>query len=204
MNSRKLANLAIRRGAVQKSSEFSTLISFLKKRKLSIVVEIGTGKGGTLFAWCRIAQPTATIISIDLPGGPFGGGYSRKEEKVFKENKKKKQRLFLLRKDSRKVETRNRVLKILKGKKIDLLMIDGDHRYLGVKRDFQLFSPIVKKKGLIVFHDIVFHPRVPQCKVHRFWREIKNDFRHVEIIKRGEERGWGEWGGLGVIFFDNP
>jgi len=74
MNSRKLAEIAISKGATQKITELSPLISPLKKRKLRTVVEIGTEKAGTLYVWCRIAQPDAVIISIDLPGGPFGGG----------------------------------------------------------------------------------------------------------------------------------
>ena len=36
---------------------------------------------------------------------------------------------------------------------IDLLHIDGDHSYEGVKKDFQLWSPFLKKGGTIVFHD---------------------------------------------------
>jgi predicted O-methyltransferase YrrM len=36
---------------------------------------------------------------------------------------------------------------------IDLLFIDGDHSYDGVRRDWELFSPHVKECGLVVFHD---------------------------------------------------
>jgi predicted O-methyltransferase YrrM len=36
---------------------------------------------------------------------------------------------------------------------IDLLFIDGDHSYEGVKRDWELFAPRVREFGLVVFHD---------------------------------------------------
>lgn len=36
---------------------------------------------------------------------------------------------------------------------IDILFIDGDHRYEAVKQDYALFSPFVRKGGLIIFHD---------------------------------------------------
>jgi len=39
MNSRKLAKIAIKKGATQKITELSPLISLLKKRKLSTIVE---------------------------------------------------------------------------------------------------------------------------------------------------------------------
>jgi len=37
---------------------------------------------------------------------------------------------------------------------IDLLFIDGDHQYASVLTDWLLYSPLVKKGGLIAFHDI--------------------------------------------------
>lgn len=36
---------------------------------------------------------------------------------------------------------------------IDVLFIDGDHSYEGVKDDWQNFEPFVKKGGKIFFHD---------------------------------------------------
>jgi predicted O-methyltransferase YrrM len=39
---------------------------------------------------------------------------------------------------------------------IDLLFIDGDHSYEGVKRDWELFSPFVQPFGLTIFHDTLW------------------------------------------------
>jgi predicted O-methyltransferase YrrM len=36
---------------------------------------------------------------------------------------------------------------------IDLLFIDGDHSFESCKRDWDLYSPMVRKSGYIVFHD---------------------------------------------------
>ena len=36
---------------------------------------------------------------------------------------------------------------------IDLIFIDGDHSYEGVKRDWDLFSPHLAPFGVVVFHD---------------------------------------------------
>lgn len=38
-------------------------------------------------------------------------------------------------------------------KPISLLWIDGDHRYEGVKRDFESWEPFIMKNSLIAFHD---------------------------------------------------
>ena len=37
--------------------------------------------------------------------------------------------------------------------KIDVLFIDGDHSYEGVKTDFELYSNILSDKGIIIIHD---------------------------------------------------
>jgi hypothetical protein len=37
--------------------------------------------------------------------------------------------------------------------KIDLLWIDGDHSYEGVKSDFELYSKILSDNGVIIIHD---------------------------------------------------
>ena len=36
---------------------------------------------------------------------------------------------------------------------IDLLFIDGDHSYEGVKRDWELFTPHLSQFGVVIFHD---------------------------------------------------
>ncbi len=200
MTPKKLASIAIKKGATQKITELSPLISLLKKRKLRTVVEIGTEKGGTLYTWCRIARPDAVIVSIDLPGGLFGGGYSLKDVKKFRRYKKKKQKIYFMRKDSHKQDTKKELMKKLNGGKIDFLLIDGDHRYAGVRKDWRMYSPLVKQNGLIVFHDILFHPKIRECKVDRLWNEIKDNYRHREFIDKADDRGWGQWGGIGVIY----
>lgn len=37
--------------------------------------------------------------------------------------------------------------------KIDILFIDGDHSYEGVKKDFELYSNILSDNGIIIIHD---------------------------------------------------
>jgi cephalosporin hydroxylase len=203
-NAKKVAILAIeKKGATQKIIEFTSLLRLLKRRKLRIVVEIGTAQGGTLYTWCTISNSDALIISIDLPGGPFGGGYTLNDIKRLKKYKKNNQKLWFLRKDSHKQETKDKLAEILDGRKIDFLFIDGDHSYRGVRKDFQLYSSLVKQNGLIVFHDILCHPKVPECKVDKFWNEIKHRYKNLEFIDEEDDRGWGQWGGIGIIYYRN-
>jgi len=208
MDSQAVMEKAIKLGAIQKPLELLLLVNFLKKRPPKIVVEIGTAKGGTFFALCQTARPDATVVSIDLPGGPFGprlgephgsesGGYERKDQKVFKSYGKENQNLHFIRKDSHLESTKRELVKLLDGEKIDLLLIDGDHSYMGAKRDWELYSPLVKENGLIALHDILFHPKVPECQVDRVWSEIKDRFKYEEFIDRNDS----QWGGIGLIHY---
>ena len=85
---------------------------------------------------------------------------------------------------------------LVQGRGIDLLFIDGDHTYGGVKQDFVNYSGLVNPGGLIVFHDICKHREGMQCEVDVFWNEIKSNHQHQEFI-HDPRQGWA---GIGVLF----
>jgi predicted O-methyltransferase YrrM len=196
----RLAREAQRRGAMQKVAEFAPLLALLARRRPVVVVEVGTHRGGSFYGLCKVADQHATLVSIDLPGGLFGGGYSEAELRTMRSYGLSSQSLHFLRCDSHDLSTRDAVVKVLGGQPVDFLMIDGDHRYEGVRRDFELYAPLVGNGGLIAFHDILPHPRVPLCQVDIFWNEIKGRYHHLELVDPAEDWGNGQWGGIGVLF----
>lgn len=200
MTSDKLAEICIFKGAVQKIKELTALIDYFKKRPEPLnVLEIGSASGGTFWLWCQLASPLAQIISIDLPLGKFNNGRSF-QEKLLHEFKKPSQQIHLIRKNSHLPKTESRLNKILDGSELDLLFIDGDHTYEGVKDDFNRYSKYVKPGGLIVLHDIAYHDQVKDCQVDQFWNELKERYSVIEFIdSEPDDRGWGSWGGLGVL-----
>jgi len=180
----------------QIKEEFVEFLKIFKKRNPKHILEIGTMNGGTLFCFCKLASDNAKIISIDLPCGEFGGGYPIWKKLFYQSFISKKQKLYLLRTNSHKQETLEKTKKILNNHKLDLIFIDGDHNYEGVKKDFEMYMPLVGKGGMVVFHDIVIHPFQCACEVNRFWKQIKNRFKHKEIIKNHNQK----WAGIGILF----
>jgi cephalosporin hydroxylase len=197
---KELAREAIRRGAYQKVPELEPLVKLVRERRPQTVVEIGSLNGGTLFAWCQVAHPEALIVSIDLPRGMFGGGYSWRDARRFRKYALPGQELHTLRRDSQDPKTVERVEGLLAGRSIEFLLIDGDHSYDGVKRDWQLYEPLVAESGLIAFHDILEHEAQPLCEVDQLWRELAPLHETVEFSDPDDDRGYGQWGGIGVIF----
>jgi predicted O-methyltransferase YrrM len=189
-----LKNTAIQ--PAQVPAELHQFASIVAERNPKAVLEIGSFQGGTLLVLCRLSHPLATVISVDLPGGLFGGGYKWFRVPLFKSFVMSGQRLYLLRENSHKTETREKVTSILGDQRLDLLFIDGDHSYEGVRADFNLYSPLVRAGGIVAFHDIVEHRPAMGCEVARFWNETKRSYQHSEII---DNPGQG-WGGLGLLY----
>lgn len=180
---------------LQKRDEIATFLRLVSQTKPVTVLEIGTALGGTLFLISFVAHPEAIFLSIDLPRTDFGGGYPQWKDRLYKSFPRNGQEIHLIRGDSQDFLTRDEAKRVLAGRQVDLLFIDGDHRYEGVKRDFELYSPLVRKGGLIALHDIVDHPIETGCEVRKFWMEVKDKYQNIEIVKDLEK-----WGGIGVLF----
>lgn len=190
------ARAARAHGAMQKVRELAPLLALVRRARPRVVVEIGTARGGTLHAWCRVAHPDATVVSIDLPGGPYGGGYSEEDEGVFRRYGRGRQELHFIRASSHESTTRDRLAELLRGRSVEFLMIDGDHTYEGVKQDFEMYGSLVARDYPVAFHDILPHPLEQQCEVDRFWNEVKHGYRHTEFVDREGD----QYGGIGVLF----
>ena len=174
------------------------LIEFLNvfiKQHPKIIFECGTAHGGNLFLLTQFSDKDSTIISVDLPGGKFGGGYPSWKIPFYKSFASNNQRIILIREDSHKISTLEKVKEVLNNKKIDVAFIDGDHTYTGVKKDFELYRHLIKPGGLIVFHDIVPHKN-KNVGVPKFWQEILKEYEFKEIVKDWDQN----WAGIGVLY----
>jgi predicted O-methyltransferase YrrM len=179
----------------QIKSEISELLSLVRGIEPKTVLEIGSEGGGTLFLFTKMASKDANIISIDLPEGKFGGGYPAWKSGLFKSFAYDSQIVHLIRADSHMPETLDEARKTLGGRPLDFLFIDGDHAYEGVRKDFEMYSPLVRKGGIIAFHDICPGPAEYVGGVPDFWNEISVRYRSRSIIDNLSQGGRG----IGVL-----
>jgi predicted O-methyltransferase YrrM len=199
----QLADLAFQRygGSLrpwQNKDEIVRLVRLVKEKGPETVLEIGTACGGSLLLFCHAASARAKIISVDIPYGMFGGGYPAWRIPLYRSFACPGQDITLIRDDSHEQKTLDKIKSALAGRPVDFLFIDGDHTYEGVKKDFEMYSPLVRKNGIIALHDIVLQPPETGGGVNRFWEEIKARYRSMEIMTEKERALYG----IGVLYVE--
>jgi predicted O-methyltransferase YrrM len=172
-------------------SEITQLLQLLADQPPARVLEIGTLGGGTFFLLSHVASKEALLLSVDLPFGRFGGGYPKWRSELIRSFARGNQQIQLLAADSHSLDTVHQIKQLLKGSQLDFLFIDGDHRYEGVKADFQMYSALVRPGGLIAFHDIVSGPPALVGGVPAFWQELKKQCPAREFVANWNQGGYG-------------
>lgn len=184
---------------LQKRSEILRLIEVVRSLRPSSICEIGAAGGGTTFMLAQAAASNATLISLDL-------AFTESRRAAVSRFASEEQKITCLRLDSHSPDSVRAVADCLSGRSLDVLYLDGDHSYEGIKADFQMYSPLVRPGGLIVFHDIV-----PDYKsrygietnsyvggVPRFWEEVKaSHAKAEEIVEDYAQDGFG----IGVLYW---
>lgn len=175
-------SLGVSIAPIQEKTEITSLLLEVERIQPRNVLDLGTWNGGTLFLFSRVSRPDANIVSLDLPARSFGGGYSEWRKTLFHSFPSSRQTVHLILGDSHESATLSRVTEALHNEPLDFLFIDADHKYPGVKLDFETYSPLVRAGGIVAFHDIASDNPKIGIEVHRFWNEIKDQYRHLELI----------------------
>jgi len=183
---RPLPNGRVIQQDLRELEAYLSVLSELDTR--GITVEIGLGSGGTHFVWSQLFDEVLSVDSDYLsccraaiefpdPSSQFIAGDSDDPRTVYMLNK------------------------VLEGRLIDHLFIDGDHRYEAVRADFETYAPFVRVGGIIGLHDAEWE----RAEVRVFLSDLKGgkikgwpatDF---EVIRRGPGRF-----ATGIAYFAVP
>ena len=179
--------------ASQKLAEIRELLERISQLKAKRVLEIGSFQGGTLGLFAQAAAHDAQILSLDL-------NFTDHRLHSFPKLALPGQIITCHKADSHSQETLKYVVHWLDSELLDVLFIDGDHSYDGVKADYEMYAPLVRPGGLIAFHDV--HPdfktrygtvtEADVGEVPRFWNELRAQGYVVhECIEHDSQDGMG-------------
>lgn len=153
----------------QYPNQFSKYLCLLKEQNINSYIEIGCRWGGTFVLtneYLKMFNDINKSVAVDIFDSPVLNYCISNDETLF------------IKMNSRTQEFKN----YMNNNYFDLIFIDGDHGYDGVKSDYE----ISKNSGKIfVFHDIVSDV----CPgVVNFWNELKNTendtYNFVEFIEQ--------------------
>ena len=152
------------------------------------IVELGSYYGYSYFAFCQAvleAGLDTECFAVDTWTGDEHAGFYSDEvyDSVKEENLKYEAFSTLLRK------TFNEALVDIENNSVDLLHIDGRHRYEDVKHDFETWLPKLTENAIILFHDT--EVRRGDFGVWKYWAELEQQFDTFNFTFQH---------GLGVLF----
>lgn len=181
------------REASQQPLELERLIDILIEKRVASYLEIGARHGDTFYEVVRSLPKGSLCVAVDLPNGPWGSNWSMDcLIDCVEELQKQGYNAHYVLGDSRSPE----VIELVKYQgRFDAVLIDGDHRYDGVNADFSNYGD----GKIVAFHDIAGDGLVcgeNPVEVPKYWNEIKDKFKHEEIINPSDDRPMG----IGVIY----
>jgi cephalosporin hydroxylase len=181
-------------GMIQLPKEVLPFHAFLRDRSPRVICEIGTASGGHLYMLSRSLPSVSTLIGVDL---------QVKHRSLLRLLIPSRVDLHLIDGNSASAAVSDAVRQAVSDRGIDVLFIDGDHSYSGVRSDYLNYRQLVRDGGIIAFHDIVPDHRTRLgCQtgawtgdVPLFWSRLKPHARTVEFVANPTQDGYG----IGVL-----
>jgi glycosyltransferase involved in cell wall biosynthesis len=163
------------------------IVSVVKPHTL---VELGTDTGVSYSAFCEavvLCALNTRCFAVDTWRGDDQAGYYSEEvyldfRRFHDERYGAFSELLLCSFDD--------ALPYMPDASVDLLHVDGFHKYEAVKHDFETWQPKLSKSAVVLFHDTNVRER--EFGVWRLWEELRSQFPSFEFL-HGH--------GLGVLAF---
>lgn len=174
---------------LQHKRELAGLLQLVADVAPATIVEIGTRTGATLWALSQ-AAPDAMLVSIDPTN------QRRFLEELIGGGRVPDRELHLITGRSQEPSTLIELERILDGRPIGFLFVDGDHTLAGVERDVAMYVPLLEPiLGFVALHDIrTIRPEV-SCDVHQLWARLGALPGAFEIVDEEASPAYG----IGIV-----
>lgn len=165
----------------QEENEFNRFLEIVSQSTIKSFLEIGSRYGESLWRIAEKCVPEAKIVSVDLGYCVDSGERSGKWlYKVFGDLAEKDYDPYMIIGDS---HDPNIVEKVKSLGPYDLIFIDGDHSFEGVKKDWDNYGFMGK---IVAFHDLTIG------HIGALFESIPRDKQRIHFSPGGP--------GIGVIF----
>jgi len=184
-----LEQIASQSRASQNKQELLKLLEFVSQIEPEVILEIGVHKGYSLETWNQAFDPKLMIgVDIDV-------------SQLDKEAIKDIDEVHIIDGCSNDIEVFEMVKDGLKGRTVDFLFLDGDHIEKIVRRDFELYSQLVRPGGIVAFHDAALKTH-PMVEVYKVFEELAQNHPNKLFIGfdgSQEDKLQAQGTGTGVI-----
>lgn len=181
--------------AYQNVTEFGALWEHVAARPHARVLEIGSLFGGTLWYWSHLPN-IDTLVTVDVPSDwdeVADGVREAREHWQGWVGDRVQLHDFIA--DSHDPATLACVGFVLDGASFDVVFIDGDHTYEGVRADWLNWSQLVRPGGTVAFHDTWPNDETQEPGVVRWVDELRHHLPSIE---------WTDPDGVGITAFTVP
>lgn len=177
--------------AFQIAEELDAFVALLQEKSVRNYLEIGSRDGDTFHAVMSALPKGSRGVAVDLPGEAWGSAKSKPRLlEAIADLRERGYKVDAIFGDSQAAGIRQMAMAT---GPYDAVFIDGDHRYDGVKADWENYGRMGR---IVAFHDIAgggytASQGTVTIEVDRLWREIKDGFEHVEFVARDSIMGIG-------------
>lgn len=152
----------------------------IQAMKPRLLVELGTHKGDSYCAFCQAVDTLgieARCFAVDTWKGDAQAGFYA--EDVFDELRRFHDSRYGC--FSELIRTSfDQAVERFSDRTIDLLHIDGCHRYEAVKQDFELWLPKMSRRGVVLLHDTQVYEK--DFGVWKLLKELSSIYPHFEFL----------------------
>lgn len=145
-----------------------------------LIVELGTHRGYSYFAFCeaikRLGLPTRAVAVDSWEGDEHAGFY---DDSVYRSVVAINTSDYADFSELRRGYFDDVRPSVADGS-VDLLHIDGRHRYEDVLHDFESWLPAMSDRGVMLFHDT--NEYRTGFGVHRFWDEVSSRYPSFQFL----------------------